>query len=185
MRKTIVCVAVLISSIVGVHVAGSAAQTKASRDEATKAIRAAVYQMMKAALTSDAETFKRHAAKRTLDLINLVYEAAQRDPRFQKELQAARISSADQFLGYFLQGMATQFLQVGPLSPEAAARRVASDSTISFVSDTQAKIIAGNLGAARARFAGKQWKIDLTDLFKKPVLEEIKDPDLRARIKNL
>ena len=36
-----------------------------SRDKAEKAIRAAAYEMMKAFLTQDVTTFKRHSAKRT------------------------------------------------------------------------------------------------------------------------
>src|SRR5712692_12038934 len=84
---------------------------KPSRDESTKAIRAAAYEMMKAFLTQDVATFKRHSAKRTLDLVGLVYEAAREDPRYQQDLQNARITNADQFLGYFLQGMANQYLQ--------------------------------------------------------------------------
>jgi hypothetical protein len=72
-----------------------------------------------------------------------------------------------------------------PLSPEAAATRVANDSTISFVSDSEARIAAGDSGFARARFVARAWKIDLTDWLKKSVLKEIKDPELRARIKSL
>lgn len=156
-----------------------------SRDDATRAIRATAYEMMKAFLTSDVATFKRHSAKRTLDLVALVFEAARQDPRYQPELQKAGITTADQFLGYFLQGMSTQYLQAVPLSPEAAARRVANDSTISFVSDSQARILAGESEVARAKLAGRVWKIDLTDALKKALLKEINNPELRARIKSL
>lgn len=140
---------------------------------------------MKAFLTQDVASFKRHAAKRTLDLVGLVFEAARQDPRYQPELQNARITNPDQFLGYFLQGVATQYLQAVPLSPEAAARHVANDSTVSFVSDSEARITAGANEVARARLVGKVWKIDLTDSLKKPVLKEVNDPALRAKIKSL
>ena len=159
--------------------------TTQSRDKAEKAIRAAAYEMMKAFLTQDVATFKRHSAKRTLDLVGLVFEAAREDPRYQQELQNARITNADQFLGYFLQGMATQYLQGMPVSPEAAARRVANDSTVSFISDSEARIVAGDSEVARAKLVAKQWKIDLTDSLKKAVLKEINNPVLRARIKSL
>jgi hypothetical protein len=158
---------------------------KPSRDEATKAIRSAAYEMMKAFLTQDVATFKRHSAKRTLELVSLTYEAARQDPRYQQELQNARITNADQFLGYFLQGVATQYLQAMPVSPEAAARHVANDSTVSFISDSEARITAGNNEVARARLVAKVWKIDLTDSLKKPVLKEVTDPALRAKIKSL
>jgi len=158
---------------------------KPSQDESTAAIRKSAYEMMKAFLTQDVATFKRHSAKRTLDLIDLAYEAARQDPLYQQELQKAHIANASQFLGYFLLGMANQYLQAMPLSPEAAAIRVSKDSTVSFISDSEARIGVENSGFARARLVARVWKIDLTDWLKKAVLEEVKDPELRARIKRL
>jgi hypothetical protein len=141
--------------------------------------------MMKAFLTQDIAGFKRHSAKRTLDLISLAYEAARNDSVYQQELQKARITNADQFLGYFLQGMANQYLQAIPLSPEAAAVKVSNESSVTFVSDSEARIAVGASGFARARLIAKVWKIDLADWLKKAVLDEIKDPELRARIQKL
>ena len=158
---------------------------KPSREQSEKAIRKSTYEMMKAFLTQDVATFKRHSAKRTLDLIDLAYEAARQDPVYQQELQKAQITNSDQFLGYFMLGMANQYLQAMPLSPEAAAIRVSKDSTVSFISDSEARITVGDSGFARARLVARVWKIDLTDWLKKPVLKEVKDPELRARIKSL
>lgn len=158
---------------------------KPSRDEATKAIRVTVYEMMKAFLTQDVGTFKKYAAKRTIDLVGITYEAAQKDPRYQGELQSAGVTNADQFLGYFMLGLATQYLQTMPLSPEAAARHAANDSTVTFVSDVLANVVVNNIEVAHARLVGKQWKIDLTDWLKKGVLREVTDPAIRARIKSL
>ena len=141
--------------------------------------------MMKAFLTQDVATFKRHSAKRTLELIDLAYESARQDPVYQQELQKAHIANSAQFLNYFMQGMASQYLQAIPLSPEAAARRVANDSTVSFISDSEARIAVGDAGFARAKLVARVWKIDLTDWLKKAVLKEVKDPELRARIKSL
>lgn len=187
-KKAVAASTVLLFCLVLVSVApASSAQSphKPSRDEAEKVIRATAYEMMKAFLTSDVQTFKRHSAKRMLDLVGLVFEAARQDQRYQQELQNARITTADQFLGYFLQGMATQYLQTLPLSPEAAARRVANDSSVSFISDSEASILAGDNEVARARLVAKAWKIDLTDSLKKAVLKEINDPAIRAKIKSL
>lgn len=181
---TAICLAWLILTSVALLTPAQSHQ-KPSRDEATKAIRATAYEMMKAFLTQDVGAFRRHSAKRTLDLVSLVFEAARQDPRYQQELQNARITNADQFLGYFLQGMANQYLQAMPLSPEAAARRAANDSTVSFISDTEARIAAGDSEIARARLVKGEWKIDLTDSLKKAVLKEINSPELRARIKSL
>lgn len=160
-------------------------QVDPSRAEYEKAIRKSAYEMMKAFLTQDVAVFKRHSAKRTVDLINLTYESARKDPAYQQELQKASITNADQFLSYFMLGMATQYLQAMPLSPEAAARKISSDSTISFISDSEARIVLGNSGFARARLTAGAWRIDLTDWLKPSVLKEVRDPELRARIQRL
>jgi len=187
MKKPITIAAILLSLLSPVGPSSASAQSHQgpARDEATKAIRKSAYEMMKAFLTQDVATFKRHSAKRTLDLIALAYEAARQDPLLQQELQKAHITNSDQFLGYFMLGMATQYLQAMPLSPEAAAIRVSHDSTVSFISDSEARIAVGASGFARARLAARAWKIDLTDWLKKAVLEEVKNPELRARIKSL
>lgn len=184
-QKAIVTAAVILGWSILITIPAPGLPDKLSRDKAEKAIRASAYEMMKAFLTQDVSTFKRHSAKRTLELIDLAYEAARQEPPYQQELQNARITNPDQFLGYFLQGMATQYLQAMPLSPEAAARRVANDSTVSFISDSEARILAGDSELARAKLVGRQWKIDLTDSLKKAVLKEVNRPELRARIKSL
>src|SRR6266404_3381530 len=167
MARRTLYTAILLGFIVFTVDTTSLAQAppKPSRDEATKAIRATIYEMMKAFLTQEVATFKKHAAKRTLDLVGLTY--------------------ADQFLSYFMLGLATQYLQTMPLSPEAAAKHAANDSTVTFASDTLANIVVNNVEVAHARLAGKQWKIDLTDWLKKGVLREVTDPAIRARIKSL
>jgi hypothetical protein len=188
MRKTITIAAILLALAVlsGSSTASPAGtMQKPSREASEKTIRKSAYEMMKAFLAQDVPTFKRHAAKRTLDLIGLAYESARQDPLYQQELQKARIANADQFLGYFMLGMANQYLQTMPLSPEAAATRVANDSTVSFISDSEAQIAVGDSGFARARLVAREWRIDLTDWLKKGVLQEVKNPELRARIKSL
>jgi hypothetical protein len=187
MKKPIKIAALLLSLISPIHLAANAPiiHQKPSRADAEMAIRKSAYEMMKAFLTQDVEVFKRHSAKRTLDLINLTYEAALKDPAYQQELQKARITNPDQFLSYFMLGLATQYLQAMPLSPEAAALKVANESTVSFLSDSEARIVVGNSGFARARVAAGMWKIDLTDWLKISVLKEVKDPELRARIQRL
>jgi hypothetical protein len=37
----------------------------------------------------------------------------------------------------------------------------------------------------RARRVAREWKIDLTDSLKKAVLNEVSNPEIRARIKSL
>lgn len=184
-QKAILTAAVVLVWAILITIPAPGLPDKPSRDKSEKAIRASAYEMMKAFLTQDVATFKRHSAKRTMELVSLVYEAARQDPRYQQELQNARISNANQFLGYFLQGMANQYLQSVPLPPEAAARRAANESTVTFISDSEATIVAGDSEFARARLVAKQWKIDLTDTLKKAVINEITNPELRARIKSL
>jgi hypothetical protein len=184
-QKAIVIASIVLGWSLLLTISAQGTRDKPSRDQAEKAIRNAAYEMMKAFLTNDVATFKRHSAKRTLDLIDLAYEAARQDPVYQQEMQKAHIANASQFLGYFLQGMANQYLQAMPLSPEAAAINVANNSTVSFISDSEARIAVGDSGFARAKLVARVWKIDLTDWLKRGVLKEIKDPGLRARIKSL
>jgi hypothetical protein len=159
-------------------------QNKASRDQAEKAIRTAIFETMKAFLTVDVKALKQHSAQRTLDLVNLVYEAARKDPRLQEELRNGRVTNPDEFLRFFLQGMANQYLQAAQMPPEQAARRVANDAVVSFTADSEARIIVGDSEFARAKLVAKEWKIDLTDSLKKAVLNEVKNPEMRARIKS-
>jgi len=160
-------------------------QRKTTRAQAENAIRASIFETMKAFLTGDIKTLKQRVAKRTLDLVDLVYEAAREDPLLQSELRTARITNADEFLRFFMQGMANQYLQAAPISPEQAARRVANDSVLSFTGDSEARIIVGDAEFARAKLVAKAWKIDLTESLKKAVLKEVKNPEMRARIKSL
>jgi len=184
-EKAIVTAAVVLGLSFLLTIPARGLPDKPSRAESEKAIRKSAYEMMKSFLTQDVATFKRHSAKRTLDLIDLAYEAARQDPVYQQELQKAHIANSEQFLGYFMLGMANQYLQAMPLSPEAAAIQVSKNSTVSFISDSEARITVGDSGFARARLVARVWKIDLTDWLKKPVLKEVKDPELRARIKSL
>ena len=183
--KKATSVAILLTWSTLIALTASGLPDKPSRAESEKAIRKTAYEMMKAFLTQDVAVFKRHSARRTLELVNLVYEAASRDPVYQQELQKARIGNADQFLGYFLLGMANQYLQAIPLSPEAAAIKVSKESTVTFISDIDARIAMAGSGFARARQAAGAWKLDLTDWLKRSVIKEIKDPELRARIEKL
>jgi hypothetical protein len=187
MLKTAITAICILLSAFAFYSTASAIQSRQtqSREEATKAIRKTAYEMMKAFLTQDVATFKRHSAKRTLDLIELAYQAARQEPRYQEEFQKAGITNTDQFLSYFMLGMATQYLQGMPLSPEAAATRVANDSAVTFVSDSDARIVLRGTGFARAKLVSRAWKIDLTDWLKEPVLKEVSNPELRAKIKSL
>ena len=160
-------------------------QSKASHDQSEKAIRASIFETMKAFLTVDIKTLKQRSAKRTLDLVNLAYEAAQEEPRLQEELRNGRITNSDEFMKFFVQGMANQYLQAAPMSPEQAARRAATDAVVSFTGDSEARIRVGDSEFARAKLVARQWKIDLTDSLKKAVLNEVKNPEMRARIKSL
>ena len=180
---TAICVGWLV--LTSAFLTAAQSPHKTSQDEATRAIRKSAYEMMKAFLTQDVASFKRYSAKRTLDLIDLAYEAARQEPRYQQELQKANIVNTEQFLGYFLQGMANQYLQAVPMSPEAAALKVSRDSTVTFLSDTEARIAVAASGFARAKLLARVWKIDLTDWLKKAVLGEVKDPELRAKIQRL
>ena len=104
MKQKAIATALILgwSILFTIDVAGT--QVKLSRAESEKTIRKTAYEMMKAFLTQDVPVFKRHSAKRTLDLVTLTYESTRKDPGYQQELQKANITSADQFLGYFMLG---------------------------------------------------------------------------------
>ncbi|HWN98046.1 MAG TPA: hypothetical protein VNS63_02145 [Blastocatellia bacterium] len=185
-----VCATVFIFLAWSIYASGlsshpESSQKKASRDQAEKAVRTSIYEMMRAFLTVDVKALKQRSARRTLDLVNLVYEAAQEEPRLQEELRNARVTNSDEFMRFFVQGMANQYLQALPMAPEQAARKVAHDAVVSFTSDSEATIIVNNAEFARAKLVAKEWKIDLTDSLKKAVLNEVKNPTMRAKIKNL
>lgn len=173
-------------NVAGIPFSRSAiAQNKTSRDQATNAIRESIFKTMKAFLTGDVKTVKRFSAQRTLDLINLVYEAAREDPGLREDLRNARVTNADEFLRFFMQGIANQYLQAAPMQPEQAARKVANEAVISFSNQSEARIVVGESDFARAKLAAREWKIDLSDSLKKAVLGEVKNPEMRARIKSL
>ena len=112
--------------------------------------------------------------------------SARQDPRYQQELQKARITNADQFLGYFLQGMANQYLQAMPLiSRSRGTEESPTTQPLRSSAIPRPDRRRGDSGFARARLVAQAWKIDLTDWLKKAVLKEIKDPELRAKIKSL
>lgn len=185
-RASITGVLLMWSILAGVPLVRPAIpQGKPSRDLATKAIRESIFKTMRAFLTGDVKTFKHRSAKRTLNLVNLAYEMARTDSRLQEELRNARITSADEFLGFFMQGMANQYLQASPVPPEQAARRVANDVVVSFAGQSEARILMGESEFARAKLVAGEWRIDLTDSLKKAVLREVKNPEMRARIKSL
>jgi hypothetical protein len=189
MRRLAVAVVVMLLelSVLGIvpSVSQATSSSKTSRVQAEKAIRTSIFETMKAFLTGDIKTLRQRSAQRTLDLVNLVYEAAKEDPRLQEELRSARITNADEFLRFFMQGMANQYLQAAPMPPEQAARRAANDAVISFTSDSEARILVRDSEFARAKLVSREWKIDLTDSLKKAVLNEVKNPEMRARIKSL
>jgi hypothetical protein len=190
MRGTALARAVMVMllwwpGLAGIPVAPAGSpQHKTSRDQAAKAVRESIFETMKAFLTGDVKALKQRSARRTLDLVNLVYEAAREDPRLQEELRNARITNADEFLGFFMRGMANQYLQAVPLPPEQAARRVASDAVVSFISQSEARIVVDDSEFARAKLVAKEWKIDLTESLKRAVLKEVTSPEMRARIKS-
>ena len=187
-RKGVSTAAMLLGWLIlaGVPLASPAiSQGKTSRERAEKAIRISIFETVKAFLTGDVQTFKRRSTQRTLNLVNLVYEAAREDPRFQQELRNERITNADEFLPSFMQGMANRYLEAARMPPEQAARRAATDAVISFAGNSEARIRVGDSEFARAKLVTREWKIDLTDSIKKAVLEEVKNPEMRARIKSL
>jgi hypothetical protein len=179
MRRSNSIIASLLLAVI-VSTTGSAQ----SRVEAEKAIRQATFETMKAFILADARSFKLRVTQRTIQLLSLAQDALRQDGRYSEELRRAGINNFDQFLEYIFRNLSPQFAALAPASPEKAAEKVASQSQISFINNSEAKILFNNAELARARLAGSRWQIDLTDMIKKILLEEITDPQMKAKIKN-
>ena len=142
--------------------------------------------MMKAFLTQDVATFKRLSAKRTLQLVSLTFEAAREDSQYKQELANRSYHQCRPVSGLLPAGHGKSVSSSRPALARSAPpdARLTTHPSLSSA-DSEARIAAGNSEVARARLVGKEWKIDLTDWLKRGVLAEVKDPQMRARIKSL
>jgi hypothetical protein len=169
---------IAISLILFICAFPSAAQSPADSE---KAIRRAAYETTKAFLSANVRLFKQNVTDRSISVLRSTFDLFQQNPKSKSELQRAGVASFDQFLEYIMLGMAPRL--AGPLAPDKAAEKISGESQISFINKAEAKILFNNSEFARARLSRAQWKIDLTATIKRILLEEVEDPQMKARIK--
>lgn len=169
----------LISLIFFISACPVAAQ---SRADAEKAIRRAAYETTKAFLTANVKNFRQNVTERSISVFRSTFDLFRQDAKYKDEMQRAGVTSFDQFLEYIMLGMSSRL--AGPLAPDKAAEKISAESQTSFISNGEAKILFNNSEFARARLIGAQWKIDLTSTIKRILLEEVEDPQMKAKIKN-
>ncbi|CAN5455551.1 hypothetical protein BH20ACI3_BH20ACI3_23920 [soil metagenome] len=156
------------------------------RDETNKAdeaIRRALYENALATLNRDVKEYKRVTAKRTLDLYDLVLNELRKDAKARKAFDAAGMTTSDKFLEMVFSRAKSDLPAPYPKeSLEKMARRGAENNTITFLSDSQAKI-EGQYGLLKAVLEGNEWKIDGTEIMKAFFLRTLLLPsESRAKI---
>ena len=141
------------------------------RSASEKLIRAALYEIGLATLTGDAKTFKKRAAKRTLDLYDTVFAELATNPKIKEQSRQAGITNGEGFLEYTFRSAARQTSSTPQAKLEEFARE-GSVVPLTFVSDTEA---AGEnrIGSLKAVFEDHDWKIDIADSLKKVWLQTL------------
>ncbi|MEW6208447.1 MAG: hypothetical protein AB1631_08765 [Acidobacteriota bacterium] len=168
-----------ISLILFIYACPVSAQSPA---DAERAIRRTAYETTKAFLSANVRLFKQNVTERSISVLRSTFDLFQQNPKSKDELQRAGVASFDQFLEYIMLGMSPRL--AGPLAPDKAAEKISNESQLAFISNTEAKILFNNSEFARARLSRAQWKIDLTTTIKRILLEEVEDPQMKAKIKN-
>ncbi len=168
-----------ISLILFICACPTAAQ---SRADAEKAIRRSAYETTKAFLSANVRVFKQNVTERSISVFRSTFDLFRQDAKYRDDLQRAGVSSFDQFLEYIMLGMSPRL--AGPLAPAKAAEKISNESQMSFINNAEAKILFNNSEFARALLSRGQWKIDLTQTIKRILLEEVGDPQMKAKIKN-
>lgn len=152
-----------------------------SRADAEKAIRRSAYETTKAFLSASVKSFRQNVTERSISVFRSTFDLFRQDAKYKDELQRAGVTTFDQFLEYIMLGMSPRL--AGPLTPDKAAEKISTESQMSFISNSEAKILFNNSEFARARLSAGQWKIDLTSTIKRILLEEVENPQMKAKIK--
>jgi hypothetical protein len=137
--------------------------------------------MALATLKGDAAKFKKHAAKRTLGLYDLVFAELSSNPAVKEHFQNSGVTTGEGFLELGMRAVASHAAAMPAEKLESLAREQASGD-LKFVSDTEATGV-GPAGTYRAVLENNDWKIDITDILKKTYLQSLPlGPDSKARI---
>lgn len=155
-----------------------------SRQESESAIRTAVYESALAACTGDVKLYRRHVARRTLELNRLVFEGLRELPDFNEMFTENNIDTADKFLDMtFVQG-ASQYANLSREEKEQKAR-AQSNGSLTFLNEKEVILQFGG-STMRIVFEDKEWKIDETESSKPLFLKNFPfTAETRARIEKL
>lgn len=167
MRK----LAMFVACILTLGGASFSQQTSAppDRTQSEAAIRHAVYEFSLATLTGNGDVFVEHAAKRTLDLYELIYLGM--NDKVRKGLEQNGVRSSKDFLKFsFKQAGAAMASTPRPKLEESA--RANSNSPLSFRSDTEAFLDTAG-GRLRAVWEDQKWKVDGADGMKVMFLKNL------------
>ncbi|MBC7911415.1 MAG: hypothetical protein H7Y30_12990 [Pyrinomonadaceae bacterium] len=140
-----------------------------SREASEKAIRTIVYESAMSAQTGDVKLYRRNLAKRSFELVKLVYQGLQELPEDNQVLIENNFDTVDKFLdATFVQG-ASQYANLSKEKKEDNARAQAAGK-ITFLSDKEAVIAVGD-SSLRLVWEDNAWKVDETETGKKMWLQ--------------
>jgi hypothetical protein len=155
-----------------------------SRQESETAIRAAVYESALAAATGNLQLYRKHVARRTLELNRLVFEGLREIPDGKEMLAENKFDTADKFFdAMFVQG-ASQYAKFSREELEQRARTQASGS-LTFLNEGEAVLQVGS-SSLRLVYEDKEWKVDETESSKELFLKTFPFTEqTRAKIQKL
>jgi len=155
-----------------------------SRQESETAIRVAVYESALASATGNLPLYRKHVARRTLELTRLVFEGLREIPDGKEMLAENKFDTADKFFdAMFVQG-ASQYAKFSRAELEERARAQSSGS-LTFLNDGEAVLQVGG-STLRIVYEDKDWKVDETESSKELFLKTFPfTAETRAKIQKL
>ena len=172
-----------------VSLAGSArafgqSPSQQSREQSEPLIRTALYETALSSLTGDIKLYRRHVARRTLELNRLVFEGMKEVPDYAEMLAENKLDTPDKFLDMmFVQG-ASQYAKLSRNEMEQRAHAQA-DGPLTFLNDQEVVLQFGG-STLRIVYEDKEWKVDEVESSKKFFLQNFQfKPETRAKIEKL
>lgn len=155
-----------------------------SQQAAEPLIRNALYESALSAFTGDVKMYRRHVARRTMELNRLVYEGLRELPEEREMLDQNKLDTLDKFFDKMFVDGAAQHASLSRAEMEQRARTQSNGSLV-FLNDQEAILqFAGN--SLRVVFEDQAWKVDETELSKQFLLKSFPfTAATRAKIEKL
>ena len=158
--------------------------TAPSRQESEPLIRTAIYETALSTFNGDIKLYRRHIARRTLELGRLVFEGLQELPDDRELLKENGLDTAEKFFdAMFVQGAS----QYGKLSRDDKEQRARAQSNgqLVFLNDHEV-ILQFADSTLRIIYEDKEWKVDETEASKELFLKNFEFTEKsRAKIQKL